>query len=200
MITIYAGASLQPFYIHHNVLFSSSSYFRIHHGSSETREFRFASVHPSDMRNFLSCLYRRFWKTFLMPAPEYRQDLADNARLYVLSARFGVGFLQGYAADTVKHLLEKETKAYIFGLKATEFAAHLKARMVLIKQLYEGTEKVDHAVRVLLVSSVTTHMDNYYECGRGFGIDMDAYMAGFEEVPEFWRDLTSFAPERKFKA
>lgn len=200
MITIYAGTSSQPLYIHHNVLFSSSSYFHTRHGSSEMREFRFPNVHPNNMLNFLLYLYRQFWKTFLMPVPEYKQDLADNAQLYVLSVRFGVGFLQGYAAELVRHLLEKETKPYIFGLKAAPFAAHLRARMGLIKLVYTGTEKADDAVRALLVRSVTTHMDDYHERGKGFGIDMDAYMAGFEEVPEFWRDLTSFVPDRKFKA
>lgn len=182
------------------MLCSSSSYFRTHHGSSNTHEFRFASVHPNDMRNFLAYLYRQFWKLFLTPAPAYAQDLADNAQLYILSSRFGVSFLQGYTVDVVGYLLRKETRVYIFGMQDTEFAAHLRARMGLIRLVYEGTEKADDALRALLVISVTTHMDDYHERGKGLGIDMDAYMARFEEVPEFWKDLTSFVPERKFKA
>lgn len=201
MITLYAGTDPHPFHIHRDVVCDSSPYFRARCSGTNLNNahlvFRFPEIAPSDMRVFLMYLYRRFWKDLLMPAPEYARDLLDNVQLYLVSGVFGVAFLQGYAADVVAYLLERETKAYVFGLASRGLAAHLEGRMDAIRLVYEGTRSDEDRLRALLVGSVTAHMDEYYERGTELGLDMAAYMVAFERVPEFWRDLKNYTPPRK---
>lgn len=200
MITLYAGADPQPFHVHRDVICASSPYFRARCLSTTSLSnarpvLRFPEIASRDMHIFLTCLYRRFWRdptTTTAPAP----DVRDNAQLYVVSGVFGVTPLRAHAADAVARQLARETPASVRALAPCALAAHLRSRMDVVRLVYEGTVSDDDALRALLVRSVTAHMDAYYERGIQLGIDMDAYVVGFEKVPQFWRDLKKYVPLR----
>lgn len=211
------GSEEASFYVHRDVLYEASGYFKVDPRTGEIREgalpitvavgelpldgtpklasksislmcLRLPDDDPDIVHKLVSFIYRPGPRLFPQPGQADFKVVLALAKVYLLAARFEIPALEYKANREIVEHLDLVNDYLLDDMGEDRFAANLGIQMETIRLVYKSTTSTQDPLRKTLVTHIAMHWDSY----RGNG-GMAAATDGSEsELSKFMEEIPDF--------